>query len=59
MSGGAQAAITRDEALHATFYEFKFPAASMGRDGFTAGEKVRPLMPRAARRIKRRFILKC
>ena len=38
--GGTQAAIFRDEPTTSTYYEFKFTAASMGRDHFSGNTQI-------------------
>ena len=38
--GGSEASITRDEDTATTLYEFSFPAASLGLDGYESGMQI-------------------
>ena len=38
--GGSEASITRDEDFTTTLYEFSFPAASLGLDGYESGMQI-------------------
>jgi hypothetical protein len=38
--GGSEASITRDEDTTTTLYEFSFPAASLGLDGYKSGMQI-------------------
>ena len=39
-AGGTEASITRDEDTTTTLYEFSFPAASLGLDGYESGMQI-------------------